>query len=1208
MSLATTTIHNNTIDNSHIQIFLGGIHEANREYVSKSLCERIDGLISCQFIDDNNQVDISYDTNKLDQYTLLTAIQRLGHPVQLINSETVQCQLRIEGMHCNSCVSNICGAVLDLPGAIDVQLTFLDKLATITYDPSILHLDDIITEIEKLSFQVAISNAVESRTITENDSIHDQTIPTSSEINMIRTRSAEDETIFKRSKSVDRTSRHPSLSKQNDDTDETELETCYLNVLGMTCASCVDSIQRNLGKVEGIHSVLVALLAQRAEVKYDPAHFLPTQIAALIDNLGFQAEVLETVARGMEIIDVNIEGMTCASCVNKIETNMSKISGIKSVNVVLLTNRGRIQYDSSIIGPRDILKQIENLGFPATVLTENLKSEDLARSHRRITRQWRNSFIIAAIFGIPAMVIMLVFMFKYTDHSTAPHVTAGLSVENLIMFLLATPVQIISGRYFYIQAFKSLRHKTANMEVLIVLATTTAYVYSIVVVIVNMIMKIPSPMAFFDVSPMLFMFVALGRWLEHTAKAKTSEALKKLLSLQPPQGTLVKLDKTGKIIEEKIVLAQLIQRDDLLKVQPGETIPTDGRIITGTTTCDESLITGESMPVDKTVGAQVVGGTKNLDGLIIMRATHVGQETALKQIIRLVEDAQTSKAPIQQLADKVAGYFVPFVVSISLLTLIIYIVLGFTIFDTMKKYSSYYQSMDDDGSSRGGHSTDMYGATKTEIILELAFRYAITVLSIACPCALGLATPTAVMVGTGIGASNGILIKGGEPLESAHKIRTIVFDKTGTITKGKPTVIDKRIFFQNSHMTLDRMLAIAGTAESGSEHPLALAVRNYCKEYFATEQLGLCRDFKAIWGYGLQARVSDIDSVINSTNSNSSQTYSVLIGNREWMKCNHLKVDDGIDKTMSVHEHDGHTAVLVAIDGKIVGMLAIADEVKPTAALTIYALQSLGLRTILLTGDNVKTARAIASQVGIKTVYAEVLPTHKERFIANLKENDKSHGKIAMVGDGINDSPALARADVGIAVGTGADVAVEAASIVLIRDELFDVVAAIMLSKKTVWRIRINFMFATVYNIIGIPIAAGVLLPAGVQLMPWMASAAMALSSVSVVVSSLLLRYFKKPRMDQFEKDSRYREWSLNKSNGIIVHRGIDNLPLHRSKGTSIISSLRNSRLSQIVGESISAIKNAIMDEKRKATVFFSDERFPNQNKEEEMELQISAL
>ncbi|UJR35789.1 hypothetical protein I4U23_028537 [Adineta vaga] len=1180
-----------TTEPLQIQIFLGGVHESNHDYICERLCERIDGLLSCKFIDDNNQVELSYDKTILDQYGLLTAIQRLGHPVQLTNSQSVQCQLRIEGMHCNSCVSNICGSVLDLPGVIDIQLTFLDKLATITYDPSILQLNDIIDEIEKLSFQVAISNT--EQVIATNEDIQ-VTSNTENSIRRTSIRSINDEIKFQQTKITQRSSRQAPVSKPDN---ETDLETCYFTVLGMTCASCVDSIQRNLGKVEGIHSVLVALLAQRAEVKYDSAHLLPTQIATLINNLGFQAEVLDTVARGMEIIDVNIENMTCSSCVDKIQNHMSKIPGITSVNVVLLTNRGRIQYDSSIIGPRDILKHIsEDLGYRATVITENLKSEDLARSHRRITTQWRNSFITAAIFGIPAMIIMLVFMFKYKDHRKAPHVTTGLSVENLIMFLLATPVQIISGRYFYVQAYKSLKHKSANMEVLIVLATTVAYVYSIVVVIINMIMRIPSPMAFFDVSPMLFMFVALGRWLEHSAKAKTSDALKKLLSLQPPQGTLVKLDETGKIIEEKVVLAQLIQRDDLLKVQPGETIPTDGRIIDGTTTCDESLITGESMPIDKTIGAQIVGGTKNLDGLIIMRATHVGQDTALKQIIRLVEDAQTSKAPIQQLADKVAGYFVPFVVSISLLTLIIYIILGFTIFDTLKKYSSYYHTMDE--SSHGdGHSTNTYDASKAEIVLELAFRYAITVLSIACPCALGLATPTAVMVGTG-----------GEPLESAHKIDTIVFDKTGTITKGKPSVVDKRIFVQNSHMTLDRMLAIAGTAESGSEHPLALAVRNHCKEHFGTDQLGLCRDFKALWGYGLQARVSHINCLVASTTEESSRTYSVLIGNREWMKCNHLMVDDGIDKTMSVHEHDGHTAVLVAIDGKIVGMLAIADEVKPTASLTIYALQSLGLRTILLTGDNVKTARAIASQVGIKTVFAEVLPTHKERFIANLKQDGKSRGKIAMVGDGINDSPALARADVGIAVGTGADVAVEAASIVLIRDELFDVLAAIMLSKKTVWRIRINFIFATVYNLVGIPIAAGVLLPAGVQLMPWMASAAMALSSVSVVVSSLLLRYFKKPTMEKFERDSRYRQWSLNKSVGIVVHRGIDNLPIHRSKATSIISSIKNSLLSQIVTESISAIKNAVMDEKRKATVFFSDERSLNQHKEEEMELQITAL
>ncbi|CAF1034536.1 unnamed protein product, partial [Didymodactylos carnosus] len=943
-----------------------------------------------------------------------------------------------------------------------------------------------------------------------------------------------------------------------------------------------------------IHSVLVALLPQKAEIKYNPEYIIPSQIAHLINELGFRAEVLELVERGMDIIDLNIEGMTCASCVSKIQKSMLKIPGINTADVALLTNSGRFKYDASIIGPRDIIHELDNLGFRASVSNEDSKTSGLARSHRRETNRWRNSFLLAAIFGLPAMIIMIVFMTKYKDHSTAPQVVMGLSVENLIMFCLSTPVQWISGRYFYIQAYKALKHRSTNMDVLIVMATTTAYVYSFIVVVINMVQGIPSPITFFDVPPMLMMFVALGRWLEHIAKGKTSEALTKLLSLQPPRGTLIKRDEaTGNILEEQSVLAQLIQRDDLLKVLPGETIPTDGRVIDGTSTCDESLITGESMPVEKTVGSQVVGGTKNLNGLLIMKATHVGQETALKQIIKLVEEAQTSKAPIQQLADKIAGYFVPVVVCVSLLTLTVWIIVGVTRFTYIEKFSMFYQSL---------------------------VRVS----------ALGLATPTAVMVGTGVGATNGILIKGGEPLEAAQKIRTIVFDKTGTITQGKPTVVDIRIFTKNEHWTLKRMLAIAGTAESGSEHPLGLAVRNHCKDYFGTDQLGRCQDFKAIWGYGLRAQVSNIEFLMKQKNSdpyklgtpstprtptvnsgdmsaNIPETYSVLIGNREWMAKNNVTFDEQVDKTMGKHEHDGHTAVLIAVDDKIIGMIAIADKVKQTAALTVFALQSMGLNVLMVTGDNVKTARAIAAQVGIKNVYAEVLPTQKERFIAKLKEASIKGDKVAMVGDGINDSPALARADVGIAVGTGADVAVEAANIVLIRDDLVDVLGAILLSKKTVRRIRLNFMFATVYNLIGIPIAAGVLLPAGVSLMPWMASAAMALSSVSVVMSSLLLRYYKKPNIQDYNTNQ-YALWSMAKAKDIQVHRGIESFEY--TPNGSLISSLKGSRLAQILSGAVSAVKHrASYIDKQRTALLLNGSTLANDYNEEEMELnQVTIL
>ncbi|CAF3953068.1 unnamed protein product [Rotaria sp. Silwood2] len=1138
---------------TRIEILLTGVHRLNHHYVSDRLYQGIQGLVSCRFmdIDDNDDscIELKYDSRNLSRFELLSIMYSLGYSAQIDSNDTslksgiVVVQIRIEGMHCNSCVSNICATIGDLPGAIDIKLTFEEKIAVVTYDSRILSLAHIVTEIEKLGFKAAVST----------DHYEIEPSP-SSELNNNRNE-------LRR--------KPPAITKKSDG-----IETCFIQVEGMTCTSCVDSIERNLSKVEGIHSVLVALLAQRAEVKYDPEYLLPSQIAGLIKDLGFCAQVVETATSGTDIIDVNIDGMTCASCVSKIERHIKALSGIKSVDIALLTHRGRVKYDASIIGPRDIITQISDLGFPATLLSDDYKSDDIAKIQKQTTKKWRNTFILSTVFGVPAMVAMLLFMFKWQDHDNAPQIRRGLSLENLVMFCLATPVQIICGRHFYVTAYRSLKHKSANMDVLIVMATTIAYVYSILIIIVNIILKLDSPLTFFDVPPMLFLFVALGRWLENIVKGKTSEALKKLLSLQPLQGVLVKLDDRGKIIEEQVILAQLIQRGDLLKVVPGETIPTDGRIIDGTTTCDESLITGESMPVDKVVGAQVVGGTKNLVGSIIMQATHVGQETALKQIIKLVEDAQTSKAPIQELADKIAGVFVPFILVISFLTWLIYVIIGYTAYDSLKKHSSYGES-------------NMTHYSQSEIVFELAFRYSITVLSVACPCALGLATPTAVMNSihdftiVGVGAASGILIKGGEPLELARKVRTVVFDKTGTITKGKPSVVDKQIFIDDHHLTLDRMLAIAATAESGSEHPLALAIKNECKQRFGTEQMGQCFDFKATWGYGLFARVTGIDCLIPQ--SDTLRSYTVLIGNREWMMRNNIHVNEYIDRTMSKYEHDGHTAVLVAIDDILVGIFVIADEIKPSAPLTIFALNSLGLDTILLTGDNIKTARAIAAKVGIKTVYAEVLPTQKERFIHKLKEKMAPEEKVAMVGDGINDSPALARADVGIAVGSGTDVAVEAASIVLIRDELFDVVTAIILSKKTIWRIWINFIFAIGYNAIAIPIAAGILVPANIHLKPWMASAAMALSSISVVLSSLLLRYFRKPQMRTYENSS-FQQWCTTMSVDIEVHRGIENV-VGNSRRTSPASSRSgtSSKLSQLLVGAVSKFVKQSFGDKNKS-------------------------
>ena len=675
-------------------------------------------------------------------------------------------------------------------------------------------------------------------------------------------------------------------------------------------------------------------------------------------------------------------------------------------------------------------------------------------------------------------------------------------------------------------AWAAVRHRTTNMDVLVVLATSVSYLYSLAVVVAAMARtEDTSPMTFFDTPPMLLVFISLGRWLEHLAKARTSDALTRLLSLQPTEAVLLDRGAGGEVTGERLVGVALLQRGDWLKVLPGAKVPVDGKVVSGQSSCDESLITGESMPVKKERGGLVIGGSINQHGALVMEATHVGGDTALQQIVKLVEEAQTSKAPIQQLADRVAGYFVPLVVTCSLLTLASWAAVGAVTGGAALPVSE--------------HERESY--TSAEVTWQFAFRMALTVLAIACPCSLGLATPTAVMVGTGVGATNGILIKGGEPLETAHKVDTVVFDKTGTITHGVPSVARLALvqeWLPDPAQQLVTLLAVLGQAEASSEHPLAGAVTKFVARVLGTEVTGAAHQFQAVPGCGLSAQVAraGVERVVASVvrpgggadtagevasylswrqseapglgqelslggasldisllarevsflerlarsegsliSIDSDETargprpghselhYSVLIGNREWMRRNGLGLDPEVERRMAREEELGRTAVVAAVDGVVAAVLSIADTVKAEAALTVHTLKTAGLDVVLLTGDNKRTARAIAAQAGISRVYAEVLPSHKVQKIRKLKAEGHC---VAMVGDGVNDSPALAEADVGIAIGSGTDVAVAAADVVLIRNDLLDVVGCLHLSKITVHRIWLNFMFACVYNLV----------------------------------------------------------------------------------------------------------------------------------------------
>ncbi len=838
-----------------------------------------------------------------------------------------------------------------------------------------------------------------------------------------------------------------------------------LRVGGMTCASCVASVENAVKKLPGVKKVTVSLMTETAEVEFDPQLVDPEKIAEKIEAVGYEAEPMEE--KKANEITLNVGGMTCASCVANVERAIKKLDGIITATVNLTTEKAKVEFDPTKVQLRDIVEAIEAIGYDASIATEDVDLERLERVEE--IKRWKKKLIVSFFLTLPVFIISMIRIEPFismmpqniVDFYKIEFLLPNLTLYGLILFVFATPVQFWVGKSFYVNGYKAVRHGSATMDVLVALGTSAAYFYSLFSWIYPVFNPTFTGELFFETSALLITFIVLGKYLEARAKGKTSDAIKKLMNLQPKTATLLTPDG-----QEKEIAVELVGVGDILLVRPGERIPTDGIIIQGSTSVDESMLTGESMPVFKEEGDEVIGGTINNEGLIKVKATKVGNETALAQIIKLVQEAQSSKAPIQAFADRVSQYFVPAVVLISVLDFIFWFSL-----------------------TSLGVFTDLPPGTGPFLF---SFLLAVAVLVIACPCALGLATPTAVMVGTGVAASNGILIKGGEPLERAHQVNAVIFDKTGTLTHGKPKVTD--VVLSKKEVTEEELLYFAASAEYGSEHPLGKAIVEKAKEQGIS--LKEPRDFEAVKGLGIKANIDG---------------KTVLVGNRRFMTSNDIEFDDKTENMLKHLEEQGKTAMIVVVDGTAAGIIAVADTVKEEARVVVKKLHKMGIKTWMVTGDNTRTAHAIARIVGIDEVFAEVLPSQKVEKVKELQEKGYI---VAMVGDGVNDAPALAQADVGIAIGSGTDVAIESADIILMRNDLRDVVAAFDVSKKTMRRIKMNMFWALAYNTAGIPIAAGVLYPfTHLTLPPELAGLAMALSSVSVVTSSLLLKKWKKPEL-----------------------------------------------------------------------------------------------
>jgi Cu+-exporting ATPase len=817
-----------------------------------------------------------------------------------------------------------------------------------------------------------------------------------------------------------------------------DLKKAELPITGMSCASCVAKIEKGLSKMSGIVDAKVNFATEKATITFDPSRVTMGDFVASIKDLGYEA--------GVEKITLPVHGMSCASCVKKVEDALNGLQGVVRATVNFATERATVQYIPGAVSTEDFRRAVKDAGYEILEIEKSQKEDIVDREKAAREAEYRKlkrKLITGVVLVIP---IFLLAYWKNLGLSNLFDLSRG--VNFYLQLIFQTPIQFWVGWQFYIGTWKTAKHRSADMNTLIAVGTSAAYVYSVLATFMPGLFAAQGLAAevYFDTAGAIIVLILLGRLLEARAKGQTSEAIKKLIGLQAKTARVVRDGQEMDIPVEEVVIG------DRVIVRPGEKVPVDGIVKEGRSSVDESMVTGESIPVEKNAGDEVIGATINKSGTFKFEATKVGKDTMLAQIIKMVEEAQGSKPPIARLADIISSYFVPAVIGISIITLIVWYFFG------------------------------------PAPALTYAMLNFVAVLIIACPCALGLATPTSIMVGTGKGAENGVLIRGGEALETAHKLTTVVMDKTGTLTKGEPSVTDIVVLNDREE---DDVLRYAASAEKGSEHPLGEAIVNKAKE--KNIPLIDAKNFRAIAGHGIEATIDG---------------ESLLLGNAKLMHDEGIPLN-GLEKKAEDLSSEGKTPMFVAIDRNPAGIIAVADTLKVNSQEAVNALHKMGVEVAMITGDNQRTANAIARQIGIDRVLAEVLPEGKAAEVKKLQTEGKTVG---MVGDGINDAPALAQADVGIAIGTGTDVAMESSDITLISGDLRGVVTAIALSKATIRNIKQNLFWAFAYNTILIPVAAGILFPFfGILLNPIFAAAAMGLSSVTVVSNALRLRRFKPP-------------------------------------------------------------------------------------------------